>query len=247
MANEITLVNGVTKYELQGSGNYRYLFPLAQIVAYPNADPNEGYYDLFVEWNNTLKIKFEDITDDLGAADIVEYVDLLATNTYYFNSLNAGSIAPSGATGWVSYVDNLYTSSNKFSISEGATEDLPNNAATTIDYQLNGIPPLYNPLTTKITPENDGDAYMLRVAFKAENDNISGLINLILDIGFVIFEQSFVFSKGANTEHSFSETQLVYARDTFKANGGQLQILSVTGDTEVWDITYTIDRIHKAV
>lgn len=98
MANEITLVNGVTKIELQGSGNYRYLFPLAQIVAYPNADPNEGYYNLFIEGNNVLRVKFSDIADKLGSTNIVEYVDALATNQYFFGVDLTGSIGVNDIT-----------------------------------------------------------------------------------------------------------------------------------------------------
>jgi len=95
MANEITLVNGVTKYELQGSGNYKYLFPLAIFDVFPNADPNLGYYNHFdLNGRQILKVEFQQLTDTLGATNIVGYVDALATAGYFFAVGQSGGVVP---------------------------------------------------------------------------------------------------------------------------------------------------------
>jgi hypothetical protein len=250
MANEITLVNGVTKYELQGSGNYKYLFPLAQIVAYPNIDPNEGYYDLFIEGNNTLKIKFGDITDKLGTADILEYVDKLAENTVYFGAGLSASVLPATSnTGWASYVDTQYTNSGSpFVLAANTDTILPNNAGTIIDSQKpNDIVTFYD--GSVITGRN-GDNLDIMIYFKAVPSSVNQYLDIWIDIGGAIgelYRQTFEFPKGAGVERGvLYSLPSAYTLNTWEANGGTVYLRS-NSDLDIFGINYNFDRSHKAV
>lgn len=86
MANETTIINGITKRELNGSGLYYYYFEQAIIISDTannryirrlNKDRNRG---------NDIITAFADITDKMGATDIEEYTDILAENGYYTGS-----------------------------------------------------------------------------------------------------------------------------------------------------------------
>ncbi len=82
MAYEKTLINGVTKAEFKG--NYYYTFnSYISIVANVSANT----YAIFNR-DKSRAVKFEDITDKLGATNIVEYVDALATNGYFQDNAN---------------------------------------------------------------------------------------------------------------------------------------------------------------
>jgi hypothetical protein len=165
------------------------------------------------------------------AENAIEFVDTASTQT----------------TGWALYQDDVYTSGAPFVISAGVTSDLPNNAATIIDtFVPPGVTVLYD--GTVITPENIGDAYEIRIDFKTSNNNVSGLADLIIDIGApvgAIATRTFSFPKGAGTTIDYSTTTAFYSLATFVTNGGTIKINSITGDTSVWDISYTIFRTHK--
>ncbi len=83
MANEITKVNGVTKRE--ENGKYLYYFPLAFIIADPSIVGSESV-TYYIQSSSKLPITilFDKITDKLGQADVVSYVDELARLEYYF-------------------------------------------------------------------------------------------------------------------------------------------------------------------
>jgi len=160
------------------------------------------------------------------------------------------SVADEVGTGWASYVDTVYTVGSPFDILEGVTSTLPNNAGTVIDdYLPTGVTNFYDQATQKITPENVGDFYSFSIRFKAKNNNIAGYFDFGIDIGGslgIIFKETQLFLKGANTEQCFSITCNGYSLDTFLANGGQVKIESILGDMEIYDIQYQINRTFKA-
>lgn len=169
------------------------------------------------------------------------------------NNLGAnGGVSVEESTGWAQYKDDQYTSGSPLVISAGATTTLDNNAGSTITTQLPvGVTALYDSLTNKITPENSGDAYLVRVDFTAFTSSPSGLAKLQIDIGGaqgIIIDRGFTFPKGTGSGNAqdYSMTSLVYSLSTFVANGGTVQIESVTGDTSVYDINFVISRVHKA-
>lgn len=165
---------------------------------------------------------------------------------------NTASIAAIGGagTGWASYSDTIYTSSVTFDVDAGETLTLPNNAGSVINtYLPSGISAFYDGGTNKITPENVGDAYVVRSSFIAQNDNQNGLFDIELDIGGsqgVILAQTVDFPRGNNTDRFFTGSSLVFTLSTFVTNGGEFKITGITGTTKIHTISYVISRIHKA-
>lgn len=154
-------------------------------------------------------------------------------------------------TGWASYADNVYTVGSPFSVAAGVTSTLPNNAATVINSQLpTGVTSFYNSATSKITPQNNGDYYAITVRFKAKNtETQGGYFDFGLDIGGslgIIFKESKLFVKGANTEQDFVLTCNGYTAATFVANGGIPKITGGNGTTTIYNIEYQISRTHRA-
>lgn len=82
MAFEITKINGVTKEEYKG--NYYYTFNSYISIVAETASNSYTISDR----NEKRRVLFDDITDKLGAVDVVEYVDAMATNGYYRNNIN---------------------------------------------------------------------------------------------------------------------------------------------------------------
>lgn len=80
MANEVVLINGVTKREKDG--NYVYDFPRATIDV--NVAEDAYVVTLKLDYANPITSKFADVTDKLGQATLQEYVDELAVQGNYF-------------------------------------------------------------------------------------------------------------------------------------------------------------------
>ena len=167
--------------------------------------------------------------------------------------LAASGGAVVSSTGWAQYNDTSLSSGSPQVILEGNSNVITNNAGTVIDSQLPpGVTSLYDSVTQKVTPETSGDAYMIRIAFTAFTSSPSGLAVIEVDIGGaqgIILERSFTFPKGTGLSNAtqFSSTNLVYTLGTFVANGGDIKIRSETGDTSIYDVSYVIDRVHKAI
>jgi hypothetical protein len=82
MAHEITLVNGVSKQEV--NGNLVYFFPLALIHAYTDATPANEYYLLqLYNGQQIQRVNYSDITDKLLSTTLTGYLDTCATNGYW--------------------------------------------------------------------------------------------------------------------------------------------------------------------
>ena len=71
MAHELEIINGVTRYEKNGD----YIYNLGNgAVIY--ADTNRDQYFYYGEFKgDTPPVLFSNITDKLGASNIVEYID----------------------------------------------------------------------------------------------------------------------------------------------------------------------------
>lgn len=153
--------------------------------------------------------------------------------------------------GWQRVADTQYTESAPFSVGSGVTVTLPNNAGEEINSQMpDGVLSFYDSATSKITPENDLDKMVFTIRFKAKNSAANGAyLQFGIDIGGtfgVIFEESKVFVKGANTEQSFNFVSPGYTGSTFLANGGEIKITSVGGTSSIYDIEYQIERTKRA-
>lgn len=175
----------------------------------------------------------------------------LTTNVNTYLPSDGGTLLNNSVTGWAVYSDNVYTSGSPYTITSASTVTLPNNAATVINTQIPvGVTSFYNSSTLKITPQNDGDYYVTTIRFKAKTTApTAGYLDFGIDIGGslgVQFKETKIFAKGAGIEHNFSIVVPMYTAATFLANGGQVKLTAGNGDMTVYDISYQIDRTHKA-
>ena len=164
-------------------------------------------------------------------------------------------IAPEGTggsgLGWARYDDNIYTSSNKFTVSTGATVTLPNNAATVYNTYINSSIPFYQDgATPKIRVENLGDVYAMTVVFRYSASNANQTYgNIALEsTGATPYERvtkDFYFPKGNGSVHNFHEVFQYYADADFIANGNKWTITALGGPIQVWDIIYFIQRTQN--
>lgn len=156
------------------------------------------------------------------------------------------------ATGWAKYTYGQYTIGSPLVITAGDTATITINNASTITSQLPlGVDSLWDSANNKIIPENSGDAYLIRIDFITYTNNNNGLANYLLDIGGsqgVILKRLINFPRGTGSGNArdYSTTTMVYALNTFVANGGEIKITSITGTTTIYDINLVITRIHKA-
>ena len=99
----------------------------------------------------------------------------------------------------------------------------------------------------KITPMAIGDAYIIRIDFKAKIDSANGYFDLKIDINGAIgdiFQKVLTFPKGRLLEEGFSTTSLIYTLDTFIANNGNIQI-KPNAEMFIYDKSITIHRVYK--
>lgn len=151
--------------------------------------------------------------------------------------------------GWEYLKDDEYVTGSRLSIIQGDTAILTNNGnASLIRSQLPiGVDSLFNRSTNLFQPVKDGDMYALRIDFKGSSSNGSGDFILAIDIGGGqgrILEIVQAFPRGSAQEHPFSISLDVFSGSTFIANGGEISIYSTTGDTEIWDIAFLIEKTY---
>lgn len=154
-------------------------------------------------------------------------------------------------TGWQQVSGNNYTSGVPLLILAGNTTTLANNGATSnITTQLpTGVTSFVNTTNGKITPENDGDFYIVDIRFKATSSSNDGVIDVGIDIGGVmgiIRQHTVNIRKGIGVEQRVALSFPVFSGATFIANGGEVKVTSVVGDTSIYDVTFVVDRVHKA-
>lgn len=156
----------------------------------------------------------------------------------------------SSETGWVSYVDTTYTVSSPFTITAGTMDTLENNAQTVLsDQKPKSVVNWYNTSTKKLTPSYNGDWYNVVIRFKAKttanNDYFIINCNIGGAVGYV-YEETMPMVKGANTEQLYTIKMNVYTAATFVSNGGVVSISANTGNLSIYNISYTIARLHRA-
>tara|TARA_R110002049_G_scaffold309180_1_gene518122 strand:- start:12934 stop:13713 length:780 start_codon:yes stop_codon:yes gene_type:complete len=172
-----------------------------------------------------------------------------ATNFLGYDSVFLTSNSLS-SLGWAQYSDTQYTSSSPLVVNEGSRVNLNNNAGSNITAHLPlGVTQLYDTTTKKITPVKLGDSMQLRVAFKAFTSSNNGVGEITLNIApqITIVSETFDFPRGigASNIRNFTKSNLIYALDTFMANGGEIFFESITGNTSIYDIVYVIEVSTK--
>lgn len=245
--------NGADEYD----GTYRYFTPSAttrkRFILSNNVTPTSGQVLIAngIDWTVTSPtIDIASSTPTLPSGTIATTQSQGDSTTKVANTAYVNREFDT-RTGWASYTDNVYTSASPLSVTSGSTVTLTNNAATSITSNLpTGVTAFYNSGTSKITPQNNGDYYDITIRFKAKNtETQGGYFDFGIDIGGslgVIFKESKLFVKGANTEQNFSITCSGYSAATFVANGGLVKITGGNGTTTIYDIEFQISRTHKA-
>lgn len=152
-------------------------------------------------------------------------------------------------SGWAQYFDTQYTDVSPFTLADGVTATLPNNAGSKIeDYLPQNVGPFYNPVTQKITPAKVGDYNILTVRFRGIATHINTSIDFGVDIGGtqgVIFRDVKVFPRGAGVIHDYAFVCPGFSLATFIANGGLIKVGAMGGDIEIYNIEYQFARVHS--
>lgn len=166
---------------------------------------------------------------------------------------SGGSSIDMMGKGWAVYQDDTYTSGSPLVIASTQSQLTCDGAGsgTNKSYLPDGVSDFWNTTTNKITPENIGDCYDLRVQFKAKCSTVSAYFDFELDIGGalgIITARTLSSSKGANTEQRYSVGLPVFSLSTFVANGGTIYLNSTDDGTtvSVYDIQILIKRDYKA-
>ena len=157
-----------------------------------------------------------------------------------------------GGSGWAFYDDSTLTSGSPLTIANtrsqitidglGSSTDKTQLPADVTDFWLGN----------EITPENAGDAYELRIDFKASVNAVNSYCLLQLDIGdetpINIVNRTITFPRGQNIVHDISVGFGIFSGSTFLANGGKLFIdTSSAGDTvTLYEPGILIARVHQA-
>lgn len=157
--------------------------------------------------------------------------------------------------GWANYDDGTYTVGSPLSITSAAglvkLECDGTGPNTVISELPPGVSALWDTTNDKIIGIKSGDAFDVRADFKAKNDNISGQMDVIFDIGdpsgIPITSRSVTFPKGSNTEITFSIGIPLFSMATFIANGCKIYLQSITGNTLIYDISVFIKKDYDGI
>ena len=164
-----------------------------------------------------------------------------------FNEIKTSVNALYDVTGHIIYTDEVNDSNNK-QVLEAEFLNIITIVDTTPDKTQSPLVLGNGDLWAgnKITPISSGDAYVLRIDFDASISNANGHFEISIDIGGLVgiaLEGSETFPKGANITQPFTFTYLIYCRDTFKANGGNI-IIVPSHTMNIWNKEIVINRVH---
>jgi hypothetical protein len=171
----------------------------------------------------------------------------------FVNAFNAMFIDLYGWSGWADYTDTVYTSASPLALVAGVATFLPNDKGTTLEGQKpTDVATFYD--GTYILGR-DGDGIAVTVNFTARpsvtaTDEVSVWVDITAGTGTPtrfanLFKNITSFKQGVGVERPISLTFSGYTAATWEANGGRLKIQS-NGACDVYDISYTITRTHKA-
>jgi hypothetical protein len=158
-----------------------------------------------------------------------------------------------GRTGWGDYSDGLYTEASPLALVANVATFLPNDKATTLETQKpTDIATFYD--GARIIGRN-GDGLAVTVNFKAKptvtaTDEVMVFVDITAGTGTPVkfanlFKNITSFKQGVGVERPISLTFSGYTAATWETNGGRIKI-QANGACDVYDISYTITRTHKA-
>lgn len=151
-------------------------------------------------------------------------------------------------SGWEELEDTLHTVGSPQLVTAGVTTLLTNNGGIRINDQLpTGVTQLFDIPTTKLTPIDEGDFYVVDLMFKVKNSVLSGHFDVWVDIGGIgeRFRQTIICPKSAGTETSVNVNFNHFTSGQFAFNGGEVKIKAEVGDLQIYDKQFRICRVHQ--
>jgi len=182
---------------------------------------------------------------DTGAAVTDGGTHLVNSNAIYDFTINTLR----SKIGWAIYEDSQYNAGAPLTSSNANTQITINGlgVGTTTAYLPTGVTELWNTTSNKIIADELGDAYDVRLDFKADPTTASDYAELVFDIGdggvaLPVVSRTITFAKtGAS---SFSIGFPIAALAAFMLNGCKIYIdTSGSGDAiDIYDISLFIKR-----
>jgi hypothetical protein len=152
--------------------------------------------------------------------------------------------------GWAVYDDSTYTSASPLSIASTTTQVTIDGlgGSTNTTYLPDGVTEFWNTTSNTIVAERVGDAFDVRLGFKAKSTAVNSYFDITFDIGspsgIVIAGQTKICPKGAGVETQYTVDIPIYALATFITNGCKIFIdTSASAFTlTVYDLTLMVKR-----
>jgi hypothetical protein len=152
--------------------------------------------------------------------------------------------------GWGVYDDSTYTSGSPLSVASARVQLTIDGlgGATNTDYLPEGVTEFWNTTSNTIVAQRLGDAFDVRLGFKATSSAANSYFDIEFDIGngspTIIAGQTKIAPKGIGVETQYTVDIPVYALGTFLSNGCKIYIDTTdSGFTlSIYDITILIKR-----
>ena len=202
--------------------------------------------------NTSYRVHVQD-TDQTEVDSVnIENGAMLRTDDYLYmghNNENVIVYPQTGATnlGWARYDDTEYDYNYKLKLVEDTEVVLSNNGGNVV--RSHSSINFYDSSTQKVLGVNENDVYIFTVAFKASAANANQTFleyNLEGSGQISRVAGTIAYTKGNDAEHVENIMMQYYTDATFVADGVQLKVNSVGGDSLIWDVIYFIQRTQNA-
>ena len=150
-------------------------------------------------------------------------------------------------TGWVTVKDSTYTSGSPLVVTTAGVS-LPNNAALA-GTDVTRMPSIWNVAGSKITPEGENYCYTLEVAFSCTTASAANYTDIIVrdavTSGAIKWVRTIFQPQTGATDTRPVFTFTIPITAALLANGMNIRMIPIVGNVSVYDIVYTIARIHR--
>lgn len=202
--------------------------------------------------NTSYRVHVQDTTEAEVASVNIENGAMTRTDNALYMGHNGQNVIvypQTGATnlGWARYDDTEYDSNYKLTLAQDTEVVLSNNGGNVV--KSHSSINFYDSSTQKILGINENDVYIFTVAFKASAANANQTFleyNLEGSGQISRVAGTIAYPKGNNAEHVENIMMQYYTDATFVADGVQLKVNSVGGDSLIWDVIYFIQRTQNA-
>jgi hypothetical protein len=204
--------------------------------------------------NTAYRVHVEDVEQSVVDNVNIENGAMLRTDSALYMGHNNQNVIvyPQnlGATqnlGWARYDDTEYDSNYKLTLVQDTEVVLSNNGGNVV--RSHSSINFYDSSTQKILGINENDVYIFTVAFKASAANANQTFleyNLEGSGQISRVAGTIAYPKGNDAEHVENIMMQYYTDATFVADGVQLKVNSVGGDSLIWDVIYFIQRTQNA-